>query len=89
MLSSGEGGLGLECSTLHTTTRAGIAALISVVIENECRQYVCSKVDGNFRLLTGEFVVSAVVAQCVFKDLAQSNPERHTITTCTTAMGIY
>lgn len=89
LLSSGGEGLGPECSTLYTTTRAGILALISVVIENECRQCVCSKVDGNCRLLTGEFVASAVVAECVFKDLTQSNPERHTTPTCTTAVGIY
>lgn len=80
------GGLGPECNTLKATTRAGIVALISVVIENECRQRVCSKVDGNSQMLTGEFVVSAVVAECVFKDLSEFNPERHAGTTCTTAV---
>lgn len=37
-------------------------------------------------MLTGEFVVSAVVAECVFKDLSEFNPERHAGTTCTTAV---
>lgn len=82
----GGGGLGPECNTLNATTRVGIVALISVVIENECRQRVCSKVDGNGQMLTGEFVVSAVVAECVFKDLSEFNPERHSGTTCTTAV---
>lgn len=82
-------GLGPECSTLYSTIRAGIVALISVAIEHECGQRVCSKVDGSGQLLTGEFVLSAVIAECVFKDLSEFNPERHATTTCTTAVGIY
>lgn len=66
-----------------------IVALISVAIEHECGQRVCSKVDGNGQLLTGECVLSAVTAECVFKDLSEFNPERHATTTRTTAVGIY
>lgn len=50
------------------------------------------KVDGNGLLRLDYFVASVVPAECVFKVLRESNPERHTRTTChpcPTALGLH
>lgn len=76
------GGLGSESNPPNRTSRAGIVALISMFIQDECGQHRGCKVDGNGQLWPDDSVVSTVPAECVFKVLRESNPERHTTTTC-------